>query len=405
MHDTSPAVTSSLWRVLSIPSLRRLWIGQLVSVLGDFLAIFAIFSIISFRMHGTPAQVSLVLVAYLLPFTFVSPLAGVFVDRCNLKRTLITSDLIRAGLCILLPFAANVWQIYAILLAMSVVSTFFSAAHAVTIRTIVPRDQLMSANAVMQQAFYMMQILGPALAGILVAWLGQDSCFWLDGASFLISAWLITGVTIDRETPAARPLASVGPELQAGLRFILGHRVIFLVIAATGVGMFGLRCFGALLALYVRDVLAGGTEIFGALSSLIGIGMVLGNFAVNRASRQASYVSVVLAGLTGIGVAIGVMALLPSLPMAIIGITLMGACFAFLLVPSQTLVQQGTPQAMLGRVMGSMTAILMGAQVIGLTLAAPAGAIVSLRGLYVICAILLISTAAAGHYGRRHLFS
>src|ERR1700682_4274606 len=95
----------SFGAVLKIAGLRRLVIGQLVSIFGDFLAIFAIFSIISFRLHGTPTQVSLVLISYFLPFAFISPIAGVFVDRWNVKRTMIASDLIRGVVCSLFLLA------------------------------------------------------------------------------------------------------------------------------------------------------------------------------------------------------------------------------------------------------------------------------------------------------------
>src|SRR5579885_1472029 len=107
--STQPAALS-FREVLKVQALRRLWIGQIVSIFGDFIAIFAVLDIISFNMHGTPTQVGLVLISYLVPFAFISPLAGVFVDRWNVKRTMISSDLIRAALVALLPMAQNPWQ-------------------------------------------------------------------------------------------------------------------------------------------------------------------------------------------------------------------------------------------------------------------------------------------------------
>src|SRR5438477_9522221 len=106
---TAPA-SLSFGEVLKNQGLRRLWTGQIVSIFGDFLAIFAIFAIISFRMHGTPTEVSLVLISFLVPFAFISPLAGVFVDRWNVKRTMIASDLIRAVLVFFLLLVSHPWQ-------------------------------------------------------------------------------------------------------------------------------------------------------------------------------------------------------------------------------------------------------------------------------------------------------
>ena len=84
--------------VLALIPLRKLTLAQLVSIFGDFLAIFAVFSIVSFRLHGSPAQVSGIMIAYMLPQAFVGPAAGVFVDRWNVKRTMIASG-VEAGNC------------------------------------------------------------------------------------------------------------------------------------------------------------------------------------------------------------------------------------------------------------------------------------------------------------------
>src|SRR4029077_11262706 len=88
--------------VLRIPVMRRVWYAQVVSLFGDFLALFAVIAVVSFRMNGTPPQLTGLQIAYMLPIVFVGPVAGVFVDRWPIKPTLITSDLIRAALALLL---------------------------------------------------------------------------------------------------------------------------------------------------------------------------------------------------------------------------------------------------------------------------------------------------------------
>src|SRR5712692_8635428 len=100
----TPAPTLGFRDVLKTPAVKRLCIAQIVSIFGDFLAIFAIFSVVTFQMHGTPTQVSMILVAFLLPLAIVSPLAGVSVDKWNLKWTMIASDLVRGVLVLVLLF-------------------------------------------------------------------------------------------------------------------------------------------------------------------------------------------------------------------------------------------------------------------------------------------------------------
>src|SRR5437762_982536 len=112
---SAPAVPLGFRDVLKIRSVRRLWAAQIVSIFGDFLAVFAVFSVVTFQLHGTPTQVSMILVAFLAPFAIVSPVAGVYVDKWNTKWTMIASDLIRAVLVLLLLVLRDLWSIYAIL--------------------------------------------------------------------------------------------------------------------------------------------------------------------------------------------------------------------------------------------------------------------------------------------------
>src|SRR5215210_1608939 len=130
MNTAAAAATPlSFGDVLRIPVMRRVWYAQVISLFGDFLALFAVIAVVSFRMHGTAGQLTGVQIAYMLPFVFVGPIAGVFVDRWPLKPTLISSDLLRAGLALLLIPATTVSQVFVVLAALSCVSAFFGPAQ------------------------------------------------------------------------------------------------------------------------------------------------------------------------------------------------------------------------------------------------------------------------------------
>ena len=151
----------SMRDVLGYPMLRRLWYAQIISVFGDFLALFAVIGVLTFKLHATAQQVTGVQIAYMLPIAVLGILAGVFVDRWPLKPTMVSSDSIRAGLVLLLIFATQPWHFYAILAGISVVSSFFGPAQGVAIRSAVPLHGLRSANALMQQVMQsMLQRLG-----------------------------------------------------------------------------------------------------------------------------------------------------------------------------------------------------------------------------------------------------
>src|SRR5918994_6919744 len=114
----APLAPMTFREVLRLTVMRRVWYAQVVSLLGDFLAIFAVISVVTYRMHGTPAQVTGVQIAYMLPLALLGPLSGVFVDRWPLKPTLVASDLIRAGLVLLLFGATSLWQVYLVLIGI-----------------------------------------------------------------------------------------------------------------------------------------------------------------------------------------------------------------------------------------------------------------------------------------------
>lgn len=405
--STAPA-PMNFREVLGIQAVRRLWIAQIVSIFGDFLAIFAVFSVVTFKLHGTATDVSLILVAYLLPLAFIGPLAGVFVDRWDVKKTMISSDMIRAVLVLLLVFVTDLNQIYLIFLALSTVSSFFMPAQSITIRSLVPQVGLMSANALMFQAMQVMQIISPFVAGALVAFLGANSCFWIDTLSFLFSAGMVFTITIEHQSspaeasPGQSKLRSLVGSMLEGMKFILTHGAVSFVILSMCAGMFALRCFGALIAVYVRDVLLANSMLFGALSSLIGVGMITGTQLIHRFGRARSKKHMVVTGLLANGLAILEVAAFSSVITTVIGMFVIGLGVALIMVPATTLLQEETPKAMLGRVSSSMMSVLSIAQVLAMVLAGPVAERVGIRNLYFASGVLLLIIAGTGYIRLRN---
>jgi DHA3 family macrolide efflux protein-like MFS transporter len=124
----------SMREVLRITTMRRLWYAQIISIFGDFLALFAVIGVLTFKLHATPQQIIGVQISYLVPIAVLGILAGVFVDRWPLKRTLVSSDLIRGLLVMLLLVSTQIWHFYLILAAISLVSSFFGPAQGIVIR-------------------------------------------------------------------------------------------------------------------------------------------------------------------------------------------------------------------------------------------------------------------------------
>ena len=389
--------------VLQISVMRRIWYAQIISLLGDFIAIFAVISVVSFEMHGTPAQVTGVQIAFMLPFSILGPLAGVFVDRWPLKPTLVASDLIRAVLVLMLFAAGALWQIYAVLIVLSAVSTMFAPAQSVTIRNHVPRHGLLSANALMQMAMMGVRIVGPATAGALVAKFGSTLCYSIDAISFIASACLIGSVKIVRQQETTAPSESantvrgIWTEMQQGIRFILGHRALLFVVMAMAAGMFTIGCFGPLIAVFVRESLHAEAGVFGAVSAMIGLGLLVGTQLLRKFAMHVSNQVMVLTGLAGIGVGVFLLGAVAVVPATLTGMFIVGVAFSGIIVPAQTLMQQETPHALMGRIASSVMSVVFFAQLVGLVISGLLAQIAGVRAVFFMCAVMAGSLAAAGH--------
>jgi len=388
--------------VLGLTVMRRLWYAQVVSLLGDFLALFAVISVVSFRLHGSPAQVTGVQIAYMLPLALLGPISGVFVDRWPLKPTLVSSDLVRAGLVALLFFSTTLWQIYLVLAALSCVSSFFAPAQSVTIRSHVPPEGLLSANALMQLAMMGVRVIGPAAAGGLVAAFGATICYAFDVVSFVASAALIGSVAIVRPPSAPRSVSSnsrVGAvlhDMSEGMRFILNHAALSFVVLAMAAGLFTIGCFGPLIAVYVREWLHASAGVFGMVSAMVGVGMLAGTPAVRRIATHMSNSTLVLFGLAGVGVGALLLGAVPVIPVALSGTFTIGFTFAAIIVPAQTLMQRETPHALMGRISSTVMSVVFFAQLLGLVLSGVLAQIVGVRAVFFLCAVLAWVLTGAG---------
>jgi MFS family permease len=394
--------------VLAVPTMRRLWYAQIVSNFGDFLALFAVISVLTFKLHAKPEQVTGVQIAYLLPIAVLGILAGVFVDRWPLKPTLVSSDMVRAGLVLLLMFVHSAMGFYVVLAAISVVSSFFGPAQGIAIRSAVPLHGLRSANSLMQQVMFGMRIVGPPTAAFLVASFGERVCFWVDAVSFVASGSLIASLALSRPkvvkqaeelTGKSAPvtgLASIWPDMKQGIGFIVHHAGLLFVILALASGMFVLGCFGPLIAVYVRDTLLASTKVFGVASAMIGVGMFLGVNMLNVFGKKIKNTTLVYAGLGGIAVGLVVLTLLPYVWATILGDFIIGFAVAGIVIPSNVLMQQETPAELMGRVGSTMMSLIFTAQIAGLVLSGQLAQWIGVRQVFAVCAGMLVVLMAVG---------
>jgi DHA3 family macrolide efflux protein-like MFS transporter len=400
MRPTDPM---SMGAVLKIKPMRHLWYAQIVSTFGDFVALFAVITVLTFRLHATPQQITGVQIAYMLPIALLGIVSGVFVDRWPLKRTLVASDFIRAVLVLLLVFVHGLWGYYIVLAAVSVFSSVFGPAQGVAVRSLVPIHGMRSAQALLQQVMFVMRIVGGPIASLLLVYASVNVSFYADAISFVISGLLMASLALPamEKTPPATAeqkggLSRVLSDMKQGTSFIVHHAALFFVITAMGAGMFILGCFGPLIAVYVRDTLHASTRTFGTASAMIGVGIMAGINLLNALAKHVKNSTQVYLGLTGIAIGTLALALFPNLPVTIVALLLIGFAVAGIIVPAQTLIQQETPQAMLGRVGSTVMSLIFSAQIAGLLLSGVLANHMSVRGVFGICSGMLVLLLIAG---------
>ncbi len=305
--------------VLRVATMRRLWYAQIVCVFGDFLALFAVITVITFKLHATAQQVTGLQIAYLLPIALLGvisrrlrrPLAGQ--AHAGLQR------LHSAPACPAAALVHNVYGFYAVLASISIISSFFGPAQGVAIRSAVPFHGLRSANALMQQVMFIMRIIGPSVAAswsrpsaraVATCWTPPVSSpparsSPRSRSSFRASRQVSRAELIAEEkSGVARILA----DMKEGASFIFHHTALLFVIVALAAGMFVMGCFGPLIAVYVRDNLHASTKTFGITIAMIGVGLLIGVNTLNTLAKRMKNTLQVYLGLGGIALGTALLA-------------------------------------------------------------------------------------------------
>jgi len=268
---------------------RFLWIGQVVSLLGDWFNLIASAALISHLTRSGLAVGSLFVVRMLAPF-LVSPLAGVLADRYNRKTLLIVADILRGIVVLgflLVQTPEQVWLLYvitAIQLAFS--GVFFPARNAI-IPNIVSRSELGAANAISTTTWSVMLSLGAAIGGLVAGQWGIYPAFVVDSISFFLSAYFISHVQYTHEAEGESELAGASQQISAalrqyvdGLKYLKDHTDIFTItLHKSAVSLISSGAFQVIQVTLAQQVFVmgeNGSTSLGLLYAIAGIGTGVG---------------------------------------------------------------------------------------------------------------------------------
>jgi len=389
------------------PSFSALWAGQLISLFGDRLNQLALVAVVAIST-GSALATGLVFFAATLPNLLLSPIAGTFVDRWDHKEVMVVSDILRAAIVLILPLAAvtNIVLVYPLIFIVTSISVFFRPARVAILPRIVPEEDLLSANSALWVGETIADIIGYPLAGLFVALLGSavPLAFWVDSATYLASAGLIASMVVPKLVRTAAADGSRRPgflaEMRAGWEF-LRHETVLLANTLQGtVGQFSLGLSIALTPSFVQTAFSSSgfawQASYGFLETGIGIGNLIGGFAVGLVGARFMKGRMVILGYTLWGVLILLFALSNNLGVAI-GLAFgQGVANMIFVIPSQTLFQERTPAALMGRVVGFRFALVFGSMTIAMLLGSVLGQVFGPGPVMAVFGLVTVGAGLAG---------
>jgi MFS family permease len=325
---------------------------------------------------GSAAQTGLVAAVGAIGHTLATFFGGTLVDRLGFKRISIAADVLAAVAIGAIPLLHDTvglafWQ----LLALTFLANVFDAPGWTARGSLMPelaalgRMQLERANAINQGAQAISQLLGPPLAGLLIAALGAGNVLWFDAASFGASALLVLACVpaLDAARTAAHATSSYIAELREGLGFLAKDRLLrAMLVVDVPLNALGTALGGVILPVYARDEF-NSAAAFGAIMAGFGGGMLVGVVAFGAVGARISRRLLWVSALVAVGVPIALLALNPPLWGSVAATALVGLIVGPINPMTSTVLQERVPVTLRGRVMGANNGIS--------SIAAPLGAV------------------------------
>lgn len=415
-----------------------LWLAQAATQIGGNMVVYGL-TVVVFSVTLSNAAVSLLLLTFLVPGVLFSALAGVYVDRLDRRLILIATNLLRAGAFgLMLAAGENILAIYVLNAFVSTVTTLFAPAEAAMIPTLVPRHQLIAANGLFTITLNGAFALGFALLGPLTVTLaGPEALLGLVAVLYLVAAaFCFTLPAAPATTARISALEAVGDveravgttfrQLADGLGYIAAHRSVSWSLVYLGIGAALIGVLGVLGPAFATQSLGLNPKDFVVVVLPLGLGLVSGIVLLNRFGRYVVRRRLIEGGLLALGVLLGVLSMagtvtrlaqrvgslaspldvsaFVSMLSIVVGIAfLAGVAYAFVLVPSQTQLQEELPEDVRGRVFGVLNTLVSVASFVPIIVAGPIADLVGTRMVILAIGVVVFASGLLSIVTRRQI--
>lgn len=432
--------------VLTNRNFLALWIGQIFSQIADRIIFVVFISLIVSHFGPSDRYSSFLYIAFTIPAIMLTAIAGVFVDRWPRRAVLVVTNLMRAALVALIPWAAQAtggWAIYLVAFLISAATQFFVPAEAATIPTIVSRSSLLTANSLFTTTMMVAVIFGFALGDPLINMFSLGNVHWAITALFLAASLSLAFVQTpplctleDGERPAPATLGQAFhrffEEIQDGLRYIGENPMVRNAMLKLAILFSAMVALCILFISFAKTFLFDDPQVaarkFAYIIAFCGIGMAIGAFWVGHSFHHVRRGLMVFGGFICVGLCLTLLTLVgyfPKknylldlqaltgglLPLEAVGFTtrmlytyglstVMGVGAAFIAIPLQALLQELIPEDKRGKVFGVQFTILSTSSTLPVLIAGLAVEQMGVSALFLLIGIPMLLLGVWGLYNR-----
>jgi MFS family permease len=357
--------------------------------------------VLVFRLTGSGLSVAVTVALEVAPVLVFGLVAGAVVDRFPRVRVMVVADVGRAAIALALAlFADQLAVVYAAAFGLSTLTTFFNPAASSVVPAVVDRDDVVGANSALWSAAVVSQIALAPLAGGLVAVAGAGPAFALNAASFLVSALLLTGLSVPASAvppvAGADGLAGRVAGVRAGLAAVRASRLLATLAGVQALAALSAGATSALLVVLAERHLDVGPARFGLLLGAIGVGAGLGPLVLQRFVADVRRPSLLFGPYLLRGAVDLVLAAFSSFGLALGALAVYGVGTSTGHVTYQTVLQTTVPDRFRGRVFALYDMVWQSARLVSIGLGGVAAEALGIRAVYLLGGALLIGAGLLG---------
>lgn len=369
---------SSRFQALKHPQLRRLIAASLPADLADWLDYLAIVALLAYQWQQGPWVLAFFAIALGAPYIIVGPIAGLIVDRTDLRTILIWTNIGRALTTLALIFAPNTAAVLALVLVRAAIDSAFTPARQAAIQALTDGEQRDAANGLAHAVNQGSKVIGPALGGALLVVFSPQWVFAINACLSLLAAAILFGIALPQKPTDEDKAAGFLHEVTAGFTEFGHNKRMLMAVLFMAVSLFALFLYDTFIALLAQSF-GFAAAIYGLSIAAAGLGGLIGavliiRFPFGQDHLRIMTISAVCGGF--ISLTLGMLAILSLTPPIVLFLTmflLLGVSTAFIQVPFRSLLQDEAPPERMARVTAAAEAIsviaLLSAPLLGAALA------------------------------------